>query len=230
MSKVDHTKNIIELKDICFSYGKEEILHGVSFNLHKGDYLGIVGPNGGGKSTLLKIMLGLLPPSHGEVFHFGTPLKKFREWWRIGYVPQKVTSFDSMFPATVEEVVLMGRLAKRGLLHRLTKEDYQKSQAALAKVEMADFSHRLIGDLSGGQQQRVFIARALAGEPEVIILDEPTTGIDQERQDEFYSLLRTLNQHHDHTLVLVSHDADIINKEATEIAFVNRTLTYKENY
>lgn len=230
MSKVDHSKNIIEFSHICFNYGDEEVLHDINFAIHQGDFLGIVGPNGSGKTTLLKIMLGLLKPSKGSVRLFGQDLRDFKQRSRIGYVPQKVTNFDANFPATVEEVVLMGRFAKRGLLRQITPEDQQKVTEALDKVEMADYAERLIGDLSGGQQQRVFIARALVCEPEMIVLDEPTTGVDEATQQAFYTLLRTLNRHHELTLVIVSHDHEIVEREATEIAYVNRTLTYKVNY
>jgi zinc transport system ATP-binding protein len=230
MPHVDHTKTIMELKNVFFSYGKEEVLHNVSLAVHQGDYLGIVGPNGGGKTTLLKIMLGLLRPTSGIVTIFDQDLRSFSDWPKIGYVPQKVTNFDPNFPATVLEVVMMGRFAKRGILRSLTEKDLKKGEEALHKVEMLPFAHRLIGDLSGGQQQRVFIARALASEPEVIVLDEPTTGVDEETQEDFYTLLRKLNQHHELTLVFVSHDMKVVERESTEIATVNHKLKYAVNY
>jgi zinc transport system ATP-binding protein len=230
MSKVDHNKNIIEFENISFSYGEEIVLKDINLAIHQGDYLAIVGPNGGGKTTLLKIMLGLLQPTQGKVKLFGHDLKKFKQWSKIGYVPQKVTNFDPNFPATVEEVVMMGRFAKRGLLHMTTPEDHQKVTEALRKVEMLRFAKRLIGDLSGGQQQRVFIARALVSDPEMIVLDEPTTGIDEKAQQEFYALLRRLNQDDELTLVYVSHDQELAERESTEIAHVNQTLSYTINY
>lgn len=229
MHSVDHGKNIIECKDVCFSYDGQDILHDVTFAIHRGDYLGIVGPNGGGKTTLLKILLGLLKSNCGTVKLFNTDIRAFKDWSKIGYVPQKVTQFDPNFPATVGEVVMMGRFAKRGLLHGVTDEDRKHVTDALQKVEMHPFTRRLIGDLSGGQQQRVFIARAIACEPEVVILDEPTTGVDRATQDDFYALLRKLNLENDLTLVLATHDSEIIQREATEIAYVNRTLEYRVN-
>lgn len=238
MRQLNHAENIIELEHISFAYSGEEVLHDISLHLHRGDFLGVIGPNGGGKTTLLKIMLGLLTPSHGTVRLFGQPLKEFRDWKKIGYVPQKATNFDKSFPATVREVVSMGRYAQRGLVHFLTREDYAAVDQALEQVEMGQYRNRLIGDLSGGQQQRVFIARALASQPEVILLDEPTVGVDVQTQEEFYALLQKLNSDLALTLVLVSHDIDVVAHEATEIASINRTLIYhgppkeflKENY
>lgn len=226
MPQADHTKNIIELRGVSFGYTEELVLQDIDLAIHRGDYLGVVGPNGGGKTTMLKIMLGLLKPGRGEVLLFGQPLNRFKEWSRIGYVPQKAVNFDVKFPATVQEIVLMGRFGKRGLLRRMTAEDKSKALWALEQVGMQEHKGRLIGDLSAGQQQRVFIARALAGEPEIIFLDEPTAGVDAAAEEKFYALLRKLNADLDLTLVLVSHDIGVIAAEATELAHVNRTLTY----
>ena len=222
--QVDHTKNIIEVKDVSFSYGNEEVLKDITFEVHKGDYLGVTGPNGAGKTTLFKIILGILEPKNGSVKLFGQDIKHFKDWSKIGYVPQKATNFDSNFPATVKEVVAMARFAKRGLLHRTTKEDGKVIEKSLKQVDMWDYKDRLIGDLSGGQQQRVFIARALAGQPEIIFLDEPTTGVDKKSQDDFYNILRELNKDLDLTLVLVTHDIERITKEAMHIICVDHTL------
>lgn len=223
---VDHTKNIIEVKNVSFAYADELVLKDISFAIHKGDYLGIIGPNGGGKTTLLKIMVGLIKPRTGEVRIFGKPIQKFKEWSKVGYVSQKAVNFDSKFPATVEEVVMMGRYGKKGLFHWVTSEDKKIIERVLGQVDMLEHRKRLIGDLSGGQQQRVFIARALATEPEVIFLDEPTVGIDVKTQEQFYALLKKLNTTLDVTLVLVSHDVDVVAHETTELACINQTLVY----
>jgi zinc transport system ATP-binding protein len=222
--QVDHTKNIIEIKNISFSYNNDEVLKDITLDVHKGDYVGIVGPNGAGKTTLIKIILGLLNPSQGSIKIFGEDIKKFKDWSKIGYVPQKATNFDVNFPATVKEVVAMARFSKKGLFRSINKEDEKIIEESLKQVEMWNFKNRLIGDLSGGQQQRVFIARALAGQPEIIFLDEPTTGIDKKSQDEFYNILRELNRKLGLTLVLVTHDIDRIIKEAMHIACVDHTL------
>ncbi len=223
---IDHTKNIIEVQDVSFAYNGSPVLQNINLNIHQGDYLGIVGPNGGGKSTLLKLMLGLLTPSSGEIKLFGVTCKNFHEWSKLGYVPQKAINFDQLFPATVYEVVAMGRYGKRGLLRRLNHNDTAIIENSLHQVEMIQYKDRLIGDLSSGQQQRVFIARALAGEPEVILLDEPTTGVDAKTQKQFYGLLKKLNQELNITLITVSHDLEVIAAEATELACINQTLVY----
>ena len=223
---VKHDKNIIEIEDISFAYGSASVLKNITFNIHEGDYLGIIGPNGSGKTTLLRVILGLLRPSTGVVKLFGRPLNKFRDWSKIGYVPQKATNFDPLFPITVREVVEMGRYGKRGLARRLTLSDQLIINQCLHNVGMLEYEKKLIGDLSGGQQQRVFIARALAGEPKVIFLDEPTVGVDVKAQEQFYSLLKKLNLEFGITLVLVSHDIDVVANEATEVACINQTLIY----
>jgi zinc transport system ATP-binding protein len=222
--QVDHTKNVIEVKDVSFSYGKEEVLKNITFSVHQGDYLGIIGPNGAGKTTLLKIMLGLLKPQMGSINLFGVPLGEFKDWKNIGYVPQKATNFDSNFPVTVFDVVMMGRYCCLKLCCRIKKNDRAMVRKSLEQVGMWEYHDRLIGDLSSGQQQRVFIARALAIQPEIIFLDEPTTSVDQKMNDEFYALLRKLNREMGLTLVLISHDIKMITEEAMHIACIDRTL------
>lgn len=225
MHPIDHTKNIIELQNVSFSYpSTQEVLKDITFAIHKGDYLGIIGPNGGGKTTLLKLMIGLLQPTSGNIKLFGKDIKDFKQKSKIGYVPQKATHFDTQFPVTVEEVVLMGRYAKRGLFKGTDTQDRKKVRQALEQVEMGNYSQKLISELSGGQQQRVFIARALAGEPEVVFLDEPTAGIDPHTQEQFYLLLRRLNRELDLTLVLISHELDVVVNEVTEVACINNSL------
>jgi zinc transport system ATP-binding protein len=217
MSKIKHGPTIISLQNVSFSYHSEMVLRDISLEIHRGDYVGIVGPNGGGKSTLLKVILGLLKPTKGKITLF--------DHSKIGYVPQK-TVFDTNFPITVEEAVAMGRYGKRGLFRLLQREDYEKVQKALKQVDMEAFCKRQVSDLSGGQQQRVFIARALAAEPEIIILDEPTVGVDIKTQKHFYTLLRKLNNELALTLVLVSHELDIVAHEATELGYINRTMEF----
>ncbi|MCW1929682.1 MAG: metal ABC transporter ATP-binding protein [Candidatus Kerfeldbacteria bacterium] len=223
---IAHNENLIEIHNVSYAYATELVLKDVSFVVHRGDYLGIVGPNGGGKTTMLKIILGLLTPTSGEVRVFGTPSNRFKHRSALGYVPQNVAGIERHFPATVEEVVAMGRYAQVGMFHRLKKNDYAIIERSLEQVGMANYRQRLIGDLSGGQLQRVFIARALAAEPEVLILDEPTVGVDVHHQEQFYALLRKLNTTLDLTLILVSHDLDIVAKETTELACINQTITY----
>lgn len=225
---MDHNQNIIELTNVTFSYVNEyePAVKDISLTVHKGDYLGIVGPNGGGKSTLLKLMLGILTPQKGTIKIFGTDITRFKDRYKIGYVSQQVTHIDPHFPMTVEEAVMMGRYPKLGLFHFPAKKDRDMVKEALCQVEMLQFKNKLIGDLSGGQQQRVFIARVLAGQPEIIVLDEPTVGVDMKTQKQFYSLLQKLHTELNLTLILVSHELDIVVHEATEIAYINRELVY----
>jgi zinc transport system ATP-binding protein len=159
-------------------------------------------------------MLGLLKADRGEIKLFGRAVEDFDDWYKIGYVPQKATNFDPIFPITAKGVVGLGKKSDKDI-------DW-----ALDKVEMTKFADRMIGELSGGQQQRIFIARALAQKPEVLFLDEPTSGVDADSQKEFYSFLARLNKEFDITLVLVSHDMEVVKKEVTEIAFVNRRLEF----
>ncbi|MCI4625705.1 MAG: metal ABC transporter ATP-binding protein [Candidatus Magnetoovum sp. WYHC-5] len=224
MSPVDHTQNIIEVENVFFSYGQCDVLKDITLTIHKGDYLGLVGPNGSGKTTLIKVILGLLKPRRGLIRLFGDDIKDFQNWHKISYVPQKTISFEVGFPATVKEVVLMGRYGRRGMFHKVTAEDRKKTEEALKEVNMWNFRDCLIGELSGGQQRRVFIARALASQPEVIFLDEPTVGIDKTNQEELYAILRKLNKDMDLTLVMVSHDIEKIVQETMHIACIDRTL------
>lgn len=214
----------IELRKVSFRYGATEVLSEVSLNVNQGEYLGLVGPNGGGKTTLAKLCLGLLTPSSGTIKLFGTPLHEFHDWQRIGYVPQRPNELLNAFPATVREVVLMGRIAQHGLAGGLTKSDHLHADAALKTVGLTKLAHRRIGDLSGGQQQRVFIARALAGQPDLIVLDEPTVGVEAGVRDTFYDLLRVLHRDNHHTLILISHDLTCVEREASRMIEVNRTL------
>jgi len=217
---------IAELQHVCFSYGTERVLDEVTMRVARGDFLGIIGPNGSGKTTLLRILLGLLPPESGHVRLFGTDIREFRDWHRIGYVPQKAVAFESKFPASVLEVVMSGRCGRAGLGRRFDVRDRQATLVALETVGMTAYRDRLIGRLSAGQQQRVFIARALAGAPDLLVLDEPTVGVDIDAQEQFYSLLRRLNRDLGTTLMLVSHDIGVVAAEVTQLACLNRRLVF----
>jgi zinc transport system ATP-binding protein len=226
MQKVDHTKNIIEVEKVSFSYEKgKTVLDKITLAIHQGDYIGLVGPNGAGKTTLLKIMLNLLTPSKGVVKLFGQNIQDFEDWKKVGYVPQRAASFDVNFPASVFEVVLMGRTCGKKIFQQTIQVDKEAVKDALEKVDMWEYKDSLIGDLSGGQQQRVFIARALVNSPTIIFLDEPTTGVDQKTQDNFYALLQKLNKDFGLTLVLVSHDIGRLTQEVMHIACIDKTLT-----
>lgn len=220
------TNPVVELRGVSFQYGERVAVQGLDLTVYEGDFLGIIGPNGGGKSTALKLMLGLLRPTQGTVSLFGRPLSEFKEWHKIGYVSQKAASFNARFPATVTEVVETGLLGQKGSWRRQRKEAREKVLAALDLVGMKEFTRRRIGDLSGGQQQRVFIARALVGNPRLLVLDEPVEGVDADAQNQFYDLLDTLNKAHGITLVIVSHDIGTIGNKVGKLAYINKTLHY----
>jgi zinc transport system ATP-binding protein len=212
---------IIEFENISFSYGTQAVLDKITFSVNRNDFLGIIGPNGGGKTTLIKLMLGFLKPDSGKLKLFGKESITSKELQRIGYVPQRATNFDQNFPATVFEVASMGRIAKAGLMRQLSAEDFTIAEKALDSVDMLKMRDKRVGDLSGGQQQRVFIARALAAQPEVLILDEPLAGVDMESQHKFYNLLKSLHDRLGLTIILVSHDIGMITKSVTKLACVN---------
>lgn len=215
---------LVHLQDVEFRYDAHPILERVNLLVDEGEYLGIIGPNGSGKTTLLKIMLGLFKPSHGKVELLGEPIDQLKDRSQIGYVPQRITQADFTFPATVEEVVRSGRTAKVGLLNFFTADDAKAIDKAMQLAGIKKFRHRLIGQLSGGERQRVFIARALASEPKLLILDEPTVGVDAGAQEDFYTLLCELNSKHNLTIILVSHDIDVIAQEVKTILFLNRKV------
>jgi zinc transport system ATP-binding protein len=225
-SFVNNAKTLIRVEGVSFTYGHDPVLADVTFSIHEGDFLAILGPNGSGKTTLLKIILGLLKPDRGSVFLMGKSVEKFGEWQKIGYVPQKATHFDPLFPASAREVVAMALLSSAGFLHRLDREEEASIRHALELVGMADFVNRRIGELSGGQQQRVFIARAIVQRPRILFLDEPTTGVDAETQAHFYDILDRLNKNEDITIVQVTHDIGIVNKHITQVACLNQRLVY----
>lgn len=213
----------IDIKDLSFSYGDLMVLDKVNLSIKEKDFLGIIGPNGGGKTTLLKIMLGLLEPDSGIITVFGQPVEKGRRL--IGYVPQRM-NFDREFPVSVFDVVLMGNLTHRKWFEHYTKEDKVRAMEALEHVGLADYCNRPIGKLSQGQQQRVFIARAMSAEPKLLLMDEPTSSVDPAMQHSFYELLTELNK--SMPVVLVSHDIGVIASCVTKIACLNRQLHYHD--
>lgn len=211
-------ESLIKIEDVWFRYDEEYVLRSASLEIYRGDYLGVIGPNGSSKSTLLKLVLGMLKPQKGEVVLFDQPQRRFKDWHRIGYVAQKANAFNTSFPATVFEVVAANLYSQVGLFKPIGRSARKKVQAALEVVGMADYASRLIGHLSGGQQQKVFIARALVSNPEILFLDEPTVGIDAKSQIEFYELLERLNKSHGMTIVMVSHDIGVITDKVSRIA------------
>ena len=209
------------MEDVWVQYNGVTVLEDITLSVQNRDFLGIIGPNGGGKTTLLKVILGLIKPNRGRVTVLGGPPEEGRRF--IGYVPQ-LTQFDREFPATALDVVLMGRLGRKGLLRRYTEEDMEIAYKALESVEILDLKDRQVGKLSGGELQRVFLARALAADPKILLLDEPTASIDEPTKTELYELLKGLNR--EITIILVSHDIGVISSYVDKIACLNRRLFY----
>lgn len=228
MNKVDKYENIIDIRSLSFQYGTRSVLENINLQVKKGSFLGLVGPNGSGKSTLLKCILGLLQPNKGEITLFDQPINKFNHWEKIGFVSQKANSFNSGFPASVFEVVSMGLFGKVGLFRFLTKQHKEKVRDVIELVGMTEYTKQNIGELSGGQQQRVFIARALVSDPELLILDEPTVGVDIRSANNFYSMLSDLNKK-GITLLLVTHDVTAMTEHVNAVACLNKQLHFHGN-
>lgn len=216
---MDAMTSVLSFDDVCFSYGEAEVLHNVSFSVEPGALMAMVGPNGGGKSTLLRLALGLLTPQRGRVLLFGeTPGRVCR---RVGYVPQFL-KYDPAFPVTALDVVLMGRTGMRRV-GVFRKADRAASRAALAEVGLADLAGRRLGDLSGGERQRVLVAQALVTDPALLLLDEPTASVDPVVEHGLYDLLHALTARM--PVVVVSHNLSVVTRHATHVACVNRTVS-----
>lgn len=212
----------VRLENISAGYGNIMALSNINLSIPVGSFTGIIGPNGGGKTTLLKLMLGLLEPWSGQVSVFGQSPQSSRRL--IGYVPQ-AENINRQFPISVRQVVLQGRLAgSRLCFHRFSSADQEKAEWCLHKLDVHDLAHRQIGQLSRGQWQRVLIARALAVEPRLLLLDEPSTGLDASASSMVYELLRELNR--EMTIIMVTHDTMAISSYVHNIACINHSLYY----
>lgn len=213
--------NIISTENLSFSYNGIEVLQDISFAVQKGAYMGVAGPNGSGKSTLIKNILGILQPSQGNIYIFGQPLVSFREWNKIGYLPQRVAALNTHFPGTVEEIVQMG-MGRRG--------NFQDIKRTLQMMDIEHLSSRLIGELSFGQQQRTMLARALVSKPELLIFDEPTTALDPQTRDNFYLLTRDLNLHQGTTIILITHDTGILGNYARYLLYLDKKVIFSGTF
>ena len=216
---------VFEVDHLNYKAGGQTILKEASLKVLQGEYCAVIGPNGGGKTTLVRLLLGLEKPTSGTIRLFGEPQRQFRRWEQIGYVPQQAVQTDRLFPGTVEEVVSMGRISKLGWSKRWRAEDRRIIEHAMEQMEVKPLRRKLVGELSGGQRQRVMIARALASEPKVLILDEPNTGVDQPSQRRFYRLLRQLNREARMTILFVTHDIGVIADDIARIFTVNQTVS-----
>ena len=211
--------NIIKVDNLTFCYNGLEVISDISFAVRKGDYLGIAGPNGSGKSTIIKNILGILQPQKGCVNIFGQPLTSFHQWNRIGYLPQRISALNNHFPSTVEEIVQLG----------MTKRNPIALKRTLKMMGIAHLAARLIGELSYGEQQRTMLARTLISQPDLLIFDEPTTALDPETREIFYSLTGEMNRNGT-TIVLITHDTSVIGKYARNLLYLDKKVIFSGTF
>ena len=215
---------ILEVKGLDVNRGSEKVIEKANFSINLGDYVGIVGPNGGGKTTLLGAILNFLPISNGSIRLFGEDVGKFSSWSRIAYISQQATNFESQFPLTVRELVSLGCIRKNNIGRRLNHEDWASVDQSINFMGLGDVANRRIGQLSGGQKQRVFVAKALARKPDLIFLDEPIVGVDSEAQEKFYKKLSDLNVERQTTIMLVTHDLTSVFCRMSKVLCVNKKV------
>jgi len=213
---------IFDVKNLNFEVKNQQILTNISLEIFSSEYIAIIGPNGGGKTTLIRMLLGLDTPTNGDIKIFGKKLSSFDEWHKIGYVPQRASHVDNSFPATVLDIVKMGRTSQLGFFSSFGEVDKKLVHDAMHKMDVLNLGDKMIGTLSGGQRQRVMIARALASKPEILILDEPNTGVDMVSQKRFYALLRELNKEHGITIVFITHDIGVIADDIARLFTINQ--------
>ena len=222
----DAAEPVLELQDVAVEYpGGIRAIDRITLKVFPHDLLGLLGPNGAGKSTLLAVVLGLQKPTRGTVRLFGRPVSP-EGLRRVGYVPQRPQSTYPDFPATVLETVLLGRAAQTRAFRGVSRRDRKAAEEILTQLGIQDLRNRRIGRLSGGQTQRVFVAKALVGKPELLVLDEPTSGMDAESRRDFYLMLVRLNRDLGITIVLTSHEVHSVTKLASRIAFMQETLLF----
>ena len=212
--------NVISVDNLTFCYNGLEVISNISFAVKNGDYLGIAGPNGSGKSTLIKNILGILRPQKGAVDIFGQPLTSFHQWNRIGYLPQRISALNNHFPSTVEEIVQLGMKKRNPIALKRTLE----------MMGIAHLAARLIGELSYGEQQRTMLARTLISQPDLLIFDEPTTALDPETRDIFYTLTDEMNRTSGTTIVRVTHDTGVIGKYACNLLYLDKKIIFSGTF
>lgn len=217
--------SVVEVKNLSVKYEHSYLFSGITFSLEEGDYVALSGPNGSGKSTLVKTILGLIEAEEGEINLFGKPIKDFCDWFKVGYVPQKI-NLSPFFPANVKEAVTMGLISKKGFPVRFQKSDVDKVEEVLEIMGIKDLAKKNICELSGGQFQRVIISRALVTDPELLILDEPTTALDPDTRDRFFNVLEKLNSERKTTIILITHDTGTVGKYAKKLMYFDRGIIF----
>lgn len=221
------TSPVLSVRNLSYRYNSSPALLDISVELARGDYVGLVGPNGSGKSTFVRALLGLVSVPDESIMLFDTPLTSFRDWHRIGYLPQRMGQIHQHFPACAEEIVSLGILStKKSHPKRIRAEDRDKILRTMELLGIADLRKKPIGELSGGQQQRVFIARALVNTPDLLILDEPTSALDPETRERFYSIIGDLNRSSGMSIVFVTHDIGSIGRYANRLLYLDKKVIF----
>jgi zinc transport system ATP-binding protein len=217
---------IVELDDVTLDYPNGvRALDSVTLSVFEDDFVGLIGPNGAGKSTLINIILGLQKPSNGTVRLFRDPISP-NTLKLVGYVPQRPQPIDPNFPSNVYETILLGRIPQAGVFHRFKRVDHDHVEHMMKVLGISDLRDRKIGELSGGQSQRVFVAKALVGDPRILLLDEPTSGVDARSKKDFYDLLESLNRDSGITIIISSHELSILKKLANTLVFINGSILF----
>ena len=219
--------NIIMVRGLGFDYGDGWVFHKLDLDITKGDFVAVIGANGAGKSTLMKMLAHALPPTVGEIYYYGKPIEEFRQWQKIGYVAQNPMKMQRDFPISVEDVVALGLLQPGKLWHRFGQQEKQAVERVLLDFQLTSLRHRKIGELSGGQQQRVFLARAMVHRPEILLLDEPATGIDMASKVALYNMLKRINEEQNVTIVMISHDLELAAEAAKSALCINHGICFR---
>lgn len=217
--------NIAEVKNLSFSYSRQQVLKGINFKIVPGDFIALLGPNGSGKTTLIRILLGLLPSQKGKINLFDTPLENFSSWQNIGYLEQKTNTLRNM-PLTAFGVVRLGLLSTKKGVKLFNKEDNKKTDAIMKKLHCFSYKDKLFSELSGGQQQRVLLARTLINEPKFLILDEPSTALDSSSREEFFEIISALNKENKTTVLLVTHDISQVGKYVNKFLVLDKQIIF----
>jgi len=219
---------VLEVSDLHVARSNSVVIENANFTIHQGDYIGIVGPNGGGKTTLLLVLLNIIPKERGTIRLFGQDIESFSRWEKVAYVPQHAINFDLHFPLAVRELVSLGRVNRGNLGRPLKRKDWEAVDEALEFMGISDIANRRIGQLSGGQKQRVFVAKALVRKPEIILLDEPIVSVDAGTQEKFYKKLSDLNVAKGITIMLVTHDLTAVFCRMSKVMCMNRRINMAE--
>jgi zinc transport system ATP-binding protein len=213
---------LIDVRDLDVSRNGHKVIEDAEFQVYKGDYMGVVGPNGGGKTTLMMAILGIIPRDSGGINLLGQPIDEFHQWSKLAWVSQHSISFDEKFPLSVRELVGLGRINRGNLARPLSREDWARVDESLHFMGISKYADRRIGQLSGGQKQRVFVAKAIVRDPDVLLLDEPVAGVDHEAQERFYMKLSELNHKLGTTVLIVSHDLAAVFCRMSRVLCINK--------